>query len=52
MDSSKITPHPVLYETRHVPNGIKLQITSINLKQNKSIGSPYSKEQFNKLLKS
>ena len=50
MNTSKITPHPALYETINVPNSTTQQFTSKPLKQNKSIGAPYSKEQFNRLL--
>ena len=50
MDASKITPYPTLYETRNVDSTTQ-QYTKKTLKQNKYIGTPYSKEQSNKLLK-
>ena len=50
IDTSKTTAHPELYETRVIFNDTKLQITSKPMIiQNKPIGSPYSKEQFNTL---
>ena len=48
---SKITPHPALYEKRNVTNSTTQRFNLKYLKQKKTVGAPYSKKQFKKLLK-